>query len=97
MAERAGYIDDAGFTARIVNALPSTVALPSWRRPFVTALWGAAVVALVLAMPTFFVELLGTADALFSLQPFSLAGLGVALVAVLGLTWGAAAYSLREN
>ena len=97
VAERAGYIDDAGFTARVVEALPSAVAAPAWRRPFVAALWGGAVIALVMAMPTFFVELLGTADALFSLQPFSLASVGAALVALLALTWGAAAYSLRES
>jgi len=97
VAERAGYIDDAGFTARVVEALPSAVAAPAWRRPFVAALWGGAVIAMVMAMPTFFVELVGTADALFSLQPFSLASVGVALAAVLALTWGAAAYSLREN
>ncbi len=97
VAERAGYIDDAGFTARVVDALPSDVPVPAWRRPFVAALWGGAVIALVLAMPTFFVDLLGTADALFSLQPFSLSGVGITLLAVLALTWGAAAYSLREN
>ncbi len=96
-AERAGYIDDVGFTARVIDALPPAVALPAWRGPFVAALWGGAAIALVLAMPTFFVELLGTADALFSLQPFSLASVGVALFGVLALTWGAAAYSLREN
>lgn len=97
VAERAGYIDDAGFTARVVDALPATVAVPAWRRPFVATLWGSAIIALVLAMPTFFVDLLGTADALFSLQPFSLAGVGMTLLALLALTWGAAAYSLREN
>ncbi len=97
VAERAGYIEDVGFTARVIEALPSPVALPRWRRPFVAALWGGAVIALMMAMPTFFVELLGTADALFSLQPFSLANVGMALFAVLALAWGAAAYSLREN
>jgi len=96
-AQRADYIEDAGFTARVVNALPSAAALPAWRRPFVFALWGAAAVALVLAMPTFFVDLLGTADGLLSLQPFSLAGIGAALAAVMSLTWGAAAWSLRES
>jgi len=95
VAARAVYIDDAGFTARVVEALPSAVAAPAWRRPVVVALWGGAVIALVMAMPTFFVELLGTADALLSLQPFSLASVGVALVTLLALTWGAAAYSLR--
>lgn len=97
VALRADYIDDAGFSARVVDALPTAAALPAWRRPIITALWGVAVVALMMAMPTLLVELLRTANGLLSSQPFSLAGIGMALMAMLTLTWGAAAYSLREN
>lgn len=96
-AERAAYIDDAGFTAQVVEALPSPVALPTWRKPIVAALWGAAAVALVLAMPSLFVDLVREAHRLLSAQPFSLAGVGIVLAALVALTWGAAAWSLDER
>ena len=97
VAQRAATIDDAGFAERVVAALPAASALPAWRRPIVTALWGVAIMALVLAMPSLFVEMLRTVNRLLAEQPFSLAGVGIALVVLLALTSGAAAYSLREN
>ena len=30
---RAGYLDDDGFTARVMSALPAPAALPAWRKP----------------------------------------------------------------
>ena len=96
-AQRAAYIDDAGFTARVANALPQPATPPAWRRPIVALLWGGAVVALGLAMPTLFVDLLRAVSRLLSAQPFSLAGVGMALAALVVLTGAAAAYSLREN
>ena len=95
--QRAGYIDDAGFTARVVEALPRPVAPPAWRRPVVAALWGTAAIALVLAMPSLFIDLLREAHRLLSAQPFSLAGVGIALATLVVLTWGAAAWSLGEH
>ncbi|MEP7329456.1 MAG: hypothetical protein ABI777_09610 [Betaproteobacteria bacterium] len=95
--QRAAYIDDAGFTARVVAELPRPAALPAWRRPMLVALWGAALIALVVAMPSLFVDLLREANLLLSAQPFSLVNMGMVLMALIALTWGAAAYSLREN
>jgi hypothetical protein len=95
--ERATYIDDAGFTARVVESLPRTAVLPAWRTPIVATLWGAAAVALVLAMPSLFVDVLREAHRLFSAQPFSLAGVGIVLAAIVALTLGAAAWSLDDR
>ena len=38
---RAEYLDDAGFTARVMAALPAPTALPAWRKPALTLLVGA--------------------------------------------------------
>ena len=40
---RSAYIADDGFTARVMNALPSGLTLPAWRRPAVVALWGISI------------------------------------------------------
>jgi hypothetical protein len=95
--QRAAYIDDAGFTARVVEALPRPATVPAWRRPVVAALWGTAAIALALAMPSLFVDVLREAHRLLSAQPFSLAGVGIALATLVVLTWGAAAWSLGEH
>ena len=96
-AGAAAYIDDAGFTARVVEALPRPAAAPAWRRPVVAALWGTAAIALVMAMPSLLVDLLREAHRLLSAQPFSLAGVGTVLATLVVLTWGAAAWSLGEH
>lgn len=96
-AQRAAHIDDAGFAARVVEGLPRPATAPAWRRPVVAGLWGAAAIALVIAMPSLFVDLLREAHRLLSAQPFSLAGAGIALITLVMLTWGAAAWSLREH
>ena len=95
--QRDAYIDDAGFTARVVDALPTSVVLPTWRKPVVATLWAVAAVALVLAMPSLFADVLREAHRLLSAQPFSLTGVGIVLAALVALTWGAAAWSLDER
>ena len=39
---RADYLDDEGFTARVMSALPAVAALPAWRKPALAALWAGA-------------------------------------------------------
>ncbi len=95
--QRAGHIDDDGFTVRVTEALPRPAPVPAWRRPVVAALWGTALIALVMAMPSLFVDLMREAHRLLSAQPFSLAGVGIALTILVVLTWGAAAWSLGEH
>ena len=38
----AEYLVDAGFTARVMSALPASLLAPRWRRPVEWALWGIA-------------------------------------------------------
>ena len=45
------YIDDSGFTARVMQTLPVVGALPAWRRPAIAALWVIAGVLLAVALP----------------------------------------------
>ena len=37
--DAAAYIDDAGFTAKVMSRLPVPVTLPKWRKPAVVMLW----------------------------------------------------------
>ena len=49
---REASVADAGFTARVMSALPAPIApvtLPAWRKPVVLALWGVAAAGLALA------------------------------------------------
>ncbi len=48
---RAGYLDDEGFTARVMSALPAPAALPAWRKPALAALWAGAGIGIALALP----------------------------------------------
>ena len=93
---RAAYIDDAGFTARVMAALPAPAALPAWRRPMLTALWAAAGLGIALALPGTVFDVARDVLGLIG-QRVSLAGM-VAGVAALGVaTWAAAAVALRND
>ena len=48
---RAGHIDDGGFTARVMAALPAPLAAPRWRKPVEWALWGVAGTAIAASLP----------------------------------------------
>jgi len=51
---RSTYVDDDGFSARVLARLPQPVTLPAWRRPAIAMLWLGASVAAVLAVPGLF-------------------------------------------
>jgi hypothetical protein len=94
---RAGYVDDAGFTARVMAALPAPAMLPAWRRPARAALWVAAGVGIALALP-------GTAfDAIHDIgrvvlgQRVSLSGIAVTVTALGMAAWAATATLLRHD
>lgn len=94
---RAAYIDDAGFTARVMAALPAPAALPAWRRPMLTALWAAAGLGIALALPGTVFDVAHDVLGLFVGHGVSLAGM-VAGVAAMGVaTWAAAAVALRDD
>lgn len=95
---RESYLDDAGFTARVMAALPAAVAiLPRWRRPAVAAIWAAAAAGMAVALPGVALDIGREAYRLFATQPLSLAQVGVTLAALGIGTWVAAAWTLRAD
>lgn len=96
-AARGEYIDDAGFTAKVMAALPAPMTLPSWRKPAVFALWGVAAAALAVAAPGAVLDVAREAYRLLATQPVSVAGIAGAAATMLAATGAAAAYLLRQN
>jgi hypothetical protein len=97
--EHAGtYLDDEGFTARVMATLPAPMAsAPRWRKPAVMAMWAAAAAGAAIALPEIAVDVGREAFRLLAAQPVSLPQIGAAL-ALLGLaSWSAAAYALRSD
>lgn len=94
---RAGYLDDAGFTARVMTVLPVPVALPAWRMPALTALWAAAGLGIALALPGTVVDVAHDILNLVFGQRVSLAGIAAGVAALGVATWAAAAVALRND
>lgn len=94
-ATREAYVADDGFTARVMSALPAPLALPRWRKPAIAVLWGVAAIGLAVAAPGAVLEVGREAYRLLATQPVSLSGIAGAAVVMIGLTWAAAAYTLR--
>jgi hypothetical protein len=95
--ERASYIADEGFTARVMHALPAPLSLPAWRKPAVVALWGVAVAGISLALPGAALDVAREAYRLLGAHPVSLSGMVGALLFAGALSWSAAAYALRAS
>jgi hypothetical protein len=98
-AEHASvYLDDEGFTASVMAALPPAMQpVPAWRKPAVTAMWSAAAIGACVALPQFAIDVGREAFSLLAAQPVSLPQIGVTL-ALLGFAmWSAAAYALRND
>ncbi|HEX6945670.1 MAG TPA: hypothetical protein VF196_05710 [Casimicrobiaceae bacterium] len=95
---RDAYLDDDGFTAQVMAALPPPVeAVPRWRRPVVTSIWVAAAAAAATALPGVAVDVGREAFRLLAAQPVSLPQMGVWLAALGAATWAAAAWALRSD
>jgi hypothetical protein len=94
-AHREAYVDDDGFTAQVMAQLPAPVVAPVWRRPAIVALWGLAAAGLAVAAPGAVLDVAREAYRLLAAQPVSLSGMAGAAAAMIGLTWAAAAWSLR--
>jgi hypothetical protein len=94
---RAAYLDDAGFTARVMAALPAPAALPAWRKPALATLWAAAGIGIALALPGTVIDFAHDVLRLFVGQRVSLGGIAMGLVALGATTWVAAALALRED
>lgn len=94
---RAAHVDDAGFTARVMAALPAPFAAPRWRRPVEWTLWGIAGTAIAASLPSFATDVAREAFRLVAAQPISLPHIATALVALGASAWAGAAYVLRDD
>jgi hypothetical protein len=93
----SSYLDDQGFTARVMAALPAPVAVPRWRRPALVALWSAAAVGTATALPGVALDVGREAFRLLAAQPVSLPQIAAVLAAICVVTWSAAAWALRSD
>jgi len=91
------YVDDAGFTASVMSALPPAALAPRWRKPAVTALWASAGLGIAFALPSAVLDVSREAFRLLAAQPFTLSGLAAALVALGVITWTGTAWALRGD
>jgi di/tricarboxylate transporter len=94
---RADYLDDGGFTTRVMAALPLPAAPPAWRRPAVALLWAAAGIGGALALPGAFTDVAREFFRIVGGQPVSLPGIAVAVALAGAATWSAAAYLLHSD
>ncbi len=89
--DRSRYIDDGGFTARVMGVLPALA--PAWRKPAVAGLWGLAVVGAGLALPNTVHDIARMAYTLYAAQPVTLPMLATVIAGVGAAMWAAAAYT----
>jgi len=93
----SSYLDDQGFTARVMAALPAPIAVPRWRKPALVALWGAAAIGTATALPGVALDAGREAFRLLAAQPVSLPQIVAVLAAIGAVTWSAAAWALRSD
>lgn len=91
------YIDDAGFTGRVIHQLPAVDTLPAWRRPAVAVLWMVAGLLLAVALPGVAFDVARAAYKLFAARPFALSTIAFMVVAFGAASWTAAAVALRRD
>lgn len=101
LAQRAAehadaYIDDAGFTARVMAILPAPLQPARWRRPVLALLWAIAIAGLGVTLPQTVLDVAREAVRLFAGKPFALSDV-VPLVAVAGAAmWTATWFTWRR-
>jgi len=91
------YISDSGFTARVMQTLPSVGALPAWRRPAIAMLWGVAGILLAIILPGLAFDIAQGAFRLLAAKPFALSTVASMVVAAGVATWSVAAFVLRKD
>ena len=97
LEHRADYLDDDGFTARVMSALPAPAALPAWRKPALAALWAGAGIGIALALPATFGDVAHEILRVILAQRMSLTGVGASLLVLGASAWAAAAMALKNN
>jgi hypothetical protein len=94
---RDAYVDDGGFTAKVMNELPAPAALPRWRRPALVGLWTVAGAGIVSAVPGTMFDVARETFRLVSARPFALSEIA-ALLLVVGVATGmGTAMALRRD
>jgi hypothetical protein len=94
---RAAYLDDEGFTAKVMIALPAPAVLPAWRKPALAALWAAAGIGVAVALPATVIDVAHEIMRVILGQPVSLTGIAAGVAALGAVSWAAAAFALRYD
>jgi len=94
---RDDYIDDDGFTARVLDALPPPATLPAWRKPVVAMLWVAAGLGAAVALPGTLTDVVREVMRIIGGHPVSLPGIATGIAALAAASWVAVGYTLRRS
>lgn len=97
LARRGEHVDDAGFTARVMAALPAPIALPRWRKPVEWLLAGTAGLALAASFPAVATDVAREMFRMIATQPISLPFVTGVLGAMGVATFAATAWFLRAE
>lgn len=95
--QRDAYIDDDGFTARVMSTLPAPAALPRWRKPALVVLWATAGLGIASALPGTMLDVAREAFRLFAARPFALSEIAAVLVVIGVATGMGTAMALRRD
>jgi hypothetical protein len=90
------YIDDAGFTAKVMQQLPAPATLPAWRKPAATLLWAAVGLGLAFTLPGAALDVAREAFKLFAARPFSLSEVLVVIAIAGAGMWTTAIVAWRR-
>ena len=95
---RDAYVDDDGFTARVMAALPAPlVAAPRWRKPVGGRCGASPGTAIAARCPAIATDVAREMFRLVAAQPISPMHVAAALVAMGAATFGGAAFVLRRD
>ena len=94
---RDAHVDDAGFTARVMSALPATLLAPRWRRPVEWALWGIAGTAIAATLPSMATYVAREMFRFFDAQQITPAYVLTVVSTIGAATFGGAAFVLRRE
>jgi len=96
-AFRSDYLDDDGFTARVMQSLPPRATLPAWRVLALAALWTTAALGLLPLLPDVGSTLANDVMRFVASYPITLSGIATGVVALAAASWLAAAIALRSE
>jgi len=95
--DRADYIGDDGFTARVMAALPAGRWTPAWRKPLILAAWACVALAALIAVPGIADRLLRGIAALIFGHRLSVTDVGAVLAMLVIATWSGIFFAARTD